>query len=104
MNHVKPDFVDNELAEKAFELVKSKKNSPKLLKDAKFEEIEDGLCIQMLHIGSYDDEFNTTYKEMEKFIEENSYKRKSHNHREIYLKFSDNKDELRTVIRFFINQ
>jgi hypothetical protein len=99
-----PNFVNKELFEKAIRLNKDSKNPSPLLDEVKFEEIEDGLCVQMLHIGSYDDEFQTTYKEMGHFIENNKYKRLSKKHKEIYLKFSDDKSKLRTVIRFFVSK
>lgn len=99
-----PDFVDEKLAQKSIELAKDKKELNPLFDELKFEEIEDGLCVQILHIGSYDNELQTTFKDMEKFIEDNNYKRASEKHREIYLKFSDDKDKLQTVIRLFISK
>jgi hypothetical protein len=97
-----PDFVDETLFKKAIEL-NAKKNNP-LFGEVRFEEIADGLCVQMLHKGSYDKEFQTTFKAMEKFIEDNRYKRMSKKHREIYLKFTDDKDKMETTIRFFISK
>src|SRR5690606_13896193 len=50
-----PDFVTEKLFQYALETTKKKKpNLP--LDDVKFETLEDGLCVQMMHIGSYDDE------------------------------------------------
>jgi hypothetical protein len=99
-----PNFVDEELAKKAVELAAGKKNPSPLFEEVKFEEIEDGLCVQMLHIGSYDNELQTTFKDLGKFIEDNNYKRVSAKHREIYLNFSKDKDKLKTVIRLFISK
>ena len=97
-----PNFVNSEVVEKAFEITKKKKPSP-LLEQVKFEEIEDGLCVQMLHIGSYDDE-SKSFEQIQKFMEDNNYKRISAIHREIYL--SDftkvEKDKLKTVLRYSI--
>lgn len=97
-----PDFVDNEVVEKAFEIAK-RKNPTLLLDKVRFEEIEDGLCVQMLHIGSFDDE-PKSFELMKKFIEENNYTRRVLTHKEIYL--SDfrkvEKDKLKTVLRYFI--
>ena len=97
-----PDFVDEVLFKQAIEL-NAKKNNP-LIDEARFEEIEDGLCVQMLHEGSYDEEFQTTFKAMEKFIEDNGYTRITKNHREIYLKFTDDISKNKTTIRFFIGK
>lgn len=47
------------------------KNKKKLeTKKAEFGEIKEGLCVQMMHVGSYDDEPKTLEK-MEKYIENN---------------------------------
>jgi hypothetical protein len=99
-----PDFVDKKLASDILEKVRNKKPN-KLLDKVRFESIEDGLCVQMMHIGSYDDE-PKSFNEMLKYCEENGYVRKCHNHREIYL--SDfrkvDKDKLKTVVRFWIEK
>lgn len=98
-----PDFVDEAVVKKAIEIYKKKKNNP-LIDEIKFEEIEDGLCVQMLHIGSYDDE-SRTFEQMTKFINANNFKRTRLDHKEIYL--SDftkvEKNKLKTVLRCFVN-
>ncbi len=95
-----PDFVDEKFVEKMKVLTKEKKSHP-LLEQIKFEKIRDGLSIQMLHIGSYDDE-PASFKIMEDFAEENKLIRPSKVHREIYL--SDFRkvapEKLKTVLRF----
>jgi len=50
-----PDLVTNKYAAFVIDQVKKKKPH-KLLDEVKFEEITDGLCVQMMHIGSYDSE------------------------------------------------
>ena len=99
-----PNFVTNEVFNKALEIVNKKKPNI-LFKDVKFEEIEDGLCVQMLHVGAYDDE-PKTFEIIKRFLDENGYKRKLMIHKEIYL--SDfrraEKDKLKTVLRVFINK
>lgn len=95
-----PDFVTKEYALETIEKVKLKK--PNLLFDnLKFEKIKEGNCIQMLHLGSYDDEAKT-FQIMEEFADQNTLKRVSKIHREIYL--SDfrkvPKNKLKTVLRF----
>jgi hypothetical protein len=98
-----PDFVDTEFVEKIIEITKNKKPNV-LLDQVKFETIEEGRCIQMLHFGSYDEEPGS-FKLMEEFAIQNAMKRKSLIHREIYL--SDfrkvAKEKLRTVLRFQVD-
>lgn len=50
-----PEFVIVEVLNMALEFA-SKKVSQELLDELKLEVIEDGLSVQMLHVGSYDDE------------------------------------------------
>jgi len=68
-----------------------------------FEEIVEGKSIQMMHLGSYDDE-PASFKIMEEFAEKENLVRKSKAHREIYL--SDARkvspDKLITVLRFSV--
>lgn len=95
-----PDFVDQNFADKIMTLTKEKKPHP-LLDHVKFESITEGKCVQMLHLGSYDNE-PETFKIMEAFTEENGLSRVSKIHREIYL--SDARkvapEKLKTVLRF----
>ena len=95
-----PDFVNDAFFEEMLELTKKKKPHD-LLSKLKFEEISDGKCVQMLHIGSYDDEA-ASFQQMEAFAEKEKLKRLSKMHREIYL--SDFRkvatEKLKTVLRF----
>jgi hypothetical protein len=97
-----PDFVTPEFAFETIERTKKKKPHP-LLEKVKFEIIEDSYCIQMMHIGSFDNE-PASFNIMEDFCLQNKYSRESKQHREIYL--SDfrkvHRDKLRTVLRFRI--
>ncbi|HEY8402817.1 MAG TPA: GyrI-like domain-containing protein, partial [Cytophagaceae bacterium] len=99
-----PDFVDTSFAMQIFE--QAKKNKPhELLEKVRFEEVAEGECIQMLHLGSYDNEAES-FQLMEKFAEQENYKRKFKTHREIYL--SDARkvspDKLKTVLRFSVEK
>jgi hypothetical protein len=103
-----PEFVTKEVFEWACREVSKKK--PKLdVSRARLQTFKEGLCVQSLHIGSYDDEPKTV-KMIDKYIEDNNLinaistineqgiiKR----HHEIYL--SDPRktslDKLKTVIR-----
>jgi hypothetical protein len=97
-----PDFVTQNFAQEAIERTKKKKYHP-LLEKVRFEIIEDNNCIQMMHVGSYDNE-PASFKQMEEFCRQNGYKRESKQHREIYL--SDfrkvSPEKLKTVLRFKI--
>jgi len=99
-----PDFIDNDFALQILEQTKKKKPN-QLLDKIKFVEIIEGDCIQMLHIGSYDDE-PKSFKIMENFAEQGKFIRKTKTHREIYL--SDARkvspDKLQTVLRFSIEK
>ncbi len=99
-----PEFVTKEFFDIALQRTKTKKDN-KYLDDVVFGEIEDGMCIQMMHIGSYDDE-PKTFKVMQEFCQENNLNIKSMNHREIYI--SDfrktAKEKLKTVLRYRVEQ
>ncbi|MGG4156605.1 GyrI-like domain-containing protein [Peribacillus muralis] len=95
-----PDFVTKEVVERAFEHVEKKKPHP-FLNEAKFGTYEDGLTVQMLHVGPYDDE-PQSFQLMKEFTENNNLERISLQHREIYL--SDFRKvepaKLKTVLRY----
>jgi len=97
-----PKFVTNEVVERAFENVRKKKPHP-FLKEVTFETLEDGLSVQMLHVGSYDEE-PRSFKQMEGYIENNNLERVTLTHREIYL--SDVRKvepaKLKTVLRYMV--
>ena len=98
-----PDFVTTDYFETIREIVQKKKPSP-LLKETNFREIEEGPCIQMLHVGPYDNE-PETFSVMEEFAAEAGVTRRSKVHREIYI--SDFRrtapEKLKTVLRFQID-
>jgi len=99
-----PDFVTEEVVNIAFQIAKKKKNNP-LIDEVYFDEIEDGLSVQMLHIGDYDSEVET-FNKMKEFIENNNLEIKTLVHREIYL--SDprktDKNKLKTVLRYRVKE
>ena len=80
-----PDFVSNNIFKKALEIAKRKKPN-KLLDEVYLDEIEDGLSVQILHIGTYDDE-PKSFNKMKEFIKENDLKIKTLIHRETILKY-----------------
>jgi hypothetical protein len=95
-----PDFVTSDFAFETIERIKKKKPHD-LLSSVKFEMIEEGFCVQLLHTGSYDSE-PESFRKMESFTNAMNLKRISHQHREIYL--SDARkvapEKLKTVLRF----
>jgi hypothetical protein len=97
-----PDFLTLDLFQQ-FLLETKKKKTNIYLDKLYFETIEEGLCCQMLHMGSYDDE-PKSFELMDKFCKENEYERISKIHREIYL--SDPRktvvSKLKTVLRYKI--
>ncbi len=99
-----PAFLTKEVIEKAFEIVRRKKQNP-LLDEVCFEEFEDGKCVQMLHIGSYDDE-PRTFEIMNKFIYDNNLLMREKYHKEIYLSDVNkvDKNKLKTVLRYYVNK
>jgi len=95
-----PAFISNEFFKEMLELTKKKKPH-QLLEQVKFQKITEGKCIQMMHIGSYDNE-PESFKRMEEFATTQQVIRKSKIHREIYL--SDFRkvpeEKLKTILRF----
>ncbi len=97
-----PDFVTVEVMVKALEIINKKKPNP-LYQEIKFEEIEDSLCVQLLHIGSYDEEYKS-FEKMVKYMSDNNYERRNLTHREIYLSDFTKTDpqKLKTALRYFV--
>lgn len=97
-----PDFLTDELFMKFVEQTKKKKPNPYLGKLI-FGEMTDGLCCQVMHIGSYDDE-PESFAKMEVFCEEQGYVRSDKAHREIYLSGPRKTEQLvmKTVLRFSV--
>lgn len=95
-----PDFVTEELFQYALNSVTKKKTTINF-DDVQFESIIEGLCVQAMHIGSFEDE-PQTFDLMEQFCSQNKLKRVEKTHKEIYL--SDARrtapEKLKTVLRF----
>ena len=96
-----PDFITNKDFQWAVETASKKKKLD--CSSAEFLTFNEGLCVQIMHNGSYDDE-PATVEIMDKFIAENGYMNDISNerlHHEIYL--SDPRktppEKWKTVIR-----
>lgn len=99
-----PDFVTPDFAQEI--IVRTKQKKPhELLDKVKFISIEEGKCVQMMHLGSYDDE-PKSFKQMEDFCCENNLTRKQKQHREIYLTDARKvvPEKLKTVLRFKVTE
>ena len=96
-----PDFITRENFDWAVKTASEKKKID--CSKAEFLTIEEGLCVQIMHFGSYDDE-PASLEKMDKYLEENGYEKDFSDtrlHHEIYL--SDPRkstlDKQKTVIR-----
>jgi len=94
-----PDWITPDLFAEALEQVRGGKN-PTSLDKVRLERYHEGLSVQILHIGSYDDEGPTLIKLHNEFIPQNGYAENGKHH-EIYL--SDPRrvapEKLKTVLR-----
>jgi len=98
-----PDFVSKNFYSEMLEVAKEKKKNP-LLEQINFERLSEGRCVQMLHLGPFEDE-PASFEIMEDFAKSEGVVRLSKMHREIYL--SDPRkvapEKLNTVLRFQAN-
>lgn len=81
-----PEFVTNEVFNDAVETVRKKKPNLDCSK-ARYENFCEGLCVQCMHIGNYDDEPATIAK-MKEYMAQNSLicdLSETRKHHEIYL-------------------
>ena len=69
--------------------------------EAAFRTCEEGLCVQILHTGLFDDE-PESFEKMDLFLKENQLERKGHTHREIYLKDMSrtSPEKMKTILRY----
>jgi hypothetical protein len=95
-----PDFVTEDYFREIVEIANKKKPNP-LYDELCFNEIEEGPCVQMLHVGPFDTEA-ASFEIMEAYAREQGLTRTSKMHREIYL--SDFRktaaEKLKTILRF----
>lgn len=96
-----PDFITAEMVYAALEKVKTKKPN-QLYENIIFDAIHDGKCVEILHIGPYDNE-PSSFEQMNRFAEENGLRRISDCHREIYLTNRTKSDKLKTILRYRVN-
>jgi len=96
---MQPEWVDAELVDAARHTVDAK-GAPARLHDIRFETLDEGRCVQTLHVGSFDDEAPVLARMHDEFIPANGLRMTGHHH-EIYL--SDPRrtapEKLRTILR-----
>ena len=94
-----PDILTNEMLEEAKAKLFSKTESFFSL-DIYLKEFEEGECLQMLHIGPYNTEINSTKKLMEYITVANL--KLSGFHHEIYLNNPKKvtPEDLKTIVRY----
>lgn len=99
-----PDFLTEELFNRFIQVAIKKKSNSDIVRIT-YETFSEGLCCQMMHLGSYDDE-PASFEMMEAFCAENGYKRISKLHREIYLSDLRKTEatKLKTVLRFKVSK
>ena len=94
-----PDWITEEIFNNAVEQVRQAKN-PSTLGRIRLERYHEGLSVQIMHVGSYDDEGPVLTKMHSAFIPENGFVEHGKHH-EIYL--SDPRrvasEKLKTVLR-----
>lgn len=97
-----PDFICEDMVKVALERVKVKKPNP-LFDAISFAAMQDGKCVEILHIGAFDDE-PISFEKMEQFILSNNLERTNSYHREIYLNNANRveKIKLKTILRYAV--
>lgn len=98
-----PDFITDELFAVALDLTAKKKPHLNLSK-ARLVSFTEGICVQCMHQGSFDDE-SVTLEKMKTFIAENGLEcdlSETRRHHEIYLSDPRKIDitKMRTVLRY----
>jgi hypothetical protein len=99
-----PSFVSEKLVNQV-KTLKKFDDADKLYAEVDFIQHEDGLCVQMLHVGSFDAE-PASFETMEAYIQAHGLLRTDRRHREIYLSDfrSTEAAKLQTVLRVFVNR
>lgn len=95
---LQPDHITTEMFQEALAQLRKKKPSPALDK-LRFEPFQEGLCMQIMHVGPYAEEPRTLAR-MEQFAQQNGYAMHGKHH-EIYLGDPRRADpsKLKTVLR-----
>ena len=94
-----PDWISAEMFSDVLESVKAAKNPPAINK-LRLESLSEGRCVQIMHLGSYDEEAPILAQLHEQWLPENGYTEVGKHH-EIYLKDprKTSAANLKTVLR-----
>ena len=97
-----PDFITQEIFTKALENIKKKKPDA-LYDEISFRKIEEGKSIQILHVGSYDDE-PKSFEQMNEFARKLDLTRIGDSHKEIYLsnKNRTSEEKQKTILSYSV--
>ena len=97
-----PDFICEDIVQAALERIKIKKPNP-LFDEVSFDIMQDGKCVEILHIGAFDDE-PISFEKMELFALANNLERMKDYHREIYLNNANRveKSKLKTILHYSV--
>lgn len=97
-----PDFICEDMVKVALEQVTVKKPNP-LFDEVSFGTMQDGKCVEILHIGAFDNE-PISFEKMEQFALSNNLERTKSYHREIYLNNANRveKNKLKTILRYSV--
>ena len=95
-----PDFVGEDGVCAALERTKHRKPNS-LLEEVRFDTVPGETCVQLLHVGAYDDE-PVSFAKMDEFVHAHSLTRTEEGHREIYLSNATRteKNRLKTILRY----
>ena len=97
-----PDFIGEDDVNAALERTKVKKPNP-LLEEVQLETVQGGTCVQILHVGAYDDE-PASFAKMDELACSCGLIRAETCHREIYLNNASRtkKSRLKTILRYAV--
>jgi hypothetical protein len=99
-----PSFVSDKLLNQVITL-KGFDDPDTLYNEVQLVQLEDGLCVQMMHTGSFDNE-PKSFTKMQEYIDQQGLIRTDLRHREIYLSDfrTTEADKLKTVLRVWVKK
>lgn len=97
-----PGFIKKSDVDAALEHTKIKKPNL-LLEEVRFGTVQGGTCVQLLHVGAYDDE-SASFAKLDEFAGACNLTRAETSHREIYLNNATRteKSRLKTILRYTV--
>ena len=76
-----------------------------MLEEIHFVTMQNGLCVEVLHVGAFDDE-PVSFEKMDQFSAAHGLRRSENYQREIYLSNANRveKSKLKTILRYSVEQ